>query len=150
MVLGMPLYGRAFANTDGPGQPFSGVGEQGPGSWESGVWDYKALPLAGATETNLDKPGQCGASYSYDATKREMISYDTVPMVKAKTAFVKHHNLGGGMWWETSADGPGDRSLIKTFVDAIGGNAMLEHVPNCLEYPESKYDNLRNGFPGEG
>ena len=108
IVLGMPLYGRAFASTDGVGQPFSGTG---PGSWEQGVWDFKALPHQGAKEM-MDK--EIGASWSYDAEKRVMVSYDTIELAKKKVEFVKEGDLGGVMWWESSGDKEGEQSLIGT------------------------------------
>ena len=101
-------YGRAFANTDGPGKPFSGTGE---GSWEQGVWDFKALPKDGATEC-MDE--DIGASWSYDEGRRVMVSYDTKEISQRKVDFIKDHGLGGAMWWESSADRQGNESLIST------------------------------------
>ncbi|KAK2871570.1 hypothetical protein FQN49_003050 [Arthroderma sp. PD_2] len=149
IVLGMPLYGRAFTNTDGPGKPFQGVGQ---GSWENGIWDYKVLPKDGATE---EKDAESGASYSYDKGSRTMVSYDTIPMVEEKTKWVIDNTLGGGMWWEASGDRGGKSatkaggSLIATFVEGVTANGQkgLEKSQNSIDYPESQYDNLKKGFP---
>lgn len=141
LVLGMPLYGRTFLATQGPGFPYSGVGE---GSWEQGVWDYKALPKPGSTEYH---DPDIGASWSYCSATQTMISYDTLPVVAQKASFVRDYGLGGGMWWESSADKPvGGGSLIEAFLSHAGGPGQLDDAPNCLEYPETKYDNLRNKF----
>lgn len=147
IVLGMPMYGRAFTDTDGPGTAFSGVGE---GSWENGVWDYKVLPREGAEE-HLDP--DVGASWSYDPSTRTMVSYDTLEMGEMKANFIKECQLGGGMWWESSGDKGGraaerdEGSLVGAYVDCVGGIDALDQSDNALDYPESKYDNLREGFP---
>lgn len=109
LVIGMPLYGRAFSSTDGPGKPFSGTGE---GSWEQGVWDYKALPQKGGREMN---DFEIGASWSHDPGKRLMVSYDTKEMAKFKAEYIKDQaHLGGAMWWESSGDKAGEGSVIAT------------------------------------
>ena len=116
IVLGMPLYGRAFASTDGPGKPFSGTGE---GSWEPGVWDFKVLPQEGAKE-QIDH--QSGASWSYDADKRLMVSYDNLELAKAKARYVKEEGLGGTMWWESSGDKQGDDGIISKVRPSSSGS----------------------------
>ncbi|KAL5344426.1 Chitinase 4 [Pseudogymnoascus australis] len=143
IVLGMPIYGRAFDTTAGAGLPFTGVG---PGSWIPGVYDFKALPLVGAKE-QFDK--NLGVSYSYDATKREFISYDNIAVVNQKAAWIQKMELGGAMWWESSADALGSKSLITSVYLALGGKdgLGLDKTPNTLTYPDSNYDNVRAGMP---
>ncbi|KAF3481553.1 endochitinase [Arthroderma uncinatum] len=154
IVLGMPLYGRAFANTDGPGSRFRGSGDGY--SWEKGVWDYKVLPRPGAREyMESASSGGAGASWSYDAGRRLMVSYDTAPMVAEKARYIVDAGLGGAMWWEASGDRGGrngtaaDGSLIATYVEYVLSRQSkgLENVNNVLEFPESRYANLNAGFP---
>lgn len=143
IVIGMPLYGRAFAATEGLGKPFHGTGE---GSWEQGVWDYKVLPREGAKEV-VDE--RVGASWSYDKGSKVLVSYDSVGVARLKADWVRREQLGGVMWWETSGDRVGEGSLIAATVDRLGGQRQREGRENRLEYPMSKYENMRKGFPGE-
>lgn len=137
IVVGMPLYGRAFENTDGLGCGFSGVGA---GSWENGCWDYKVLPHPGAEEI-FDEDAK--ATYSYDPASRRLVSYDTPHMARLKAQWVKKHKLGGAMWWESSADGEGEKSLIGNVVGVLH---HLDKGKNCLDYPHSQFENLKKKF----
>jgi len=152
LILGIPLYGRSFMNTEGPGKPFSGVG---PGSWESGVYDYRALPLPGSYVFRDEK---MMASWSYDYEKKEMISFDSEEVARWKGEWINREGLGGSMFWELSGDkgterkdmegGPGKdpqpgRSLVKVVKGAMG---HLDTSHNWLRYEGSKFENLRKGM----
>ncbi|KAI1257592.1 hypothetical protein MGN70_000635 [Eutypa lata] len=141
IVLGLPLYGRAFEQTDGLGKPYTGIGS---GSWENGLWDYKVLPQSGATE---EYDEEAGATYSYDNAARKLISYDTPDMVKTKLEYLKSKGLGGTMFWEASGDKTDDaNSLINTAFTGQGGDGSLDQTENLLSYPGSAYDNIKSGL----
>ncbi|SPQ24013.1 40830987-2b5f-4589-8087-17ce7264b463 [Thermothielavioides terrestris] len=140
IILGMPIYGRSFDGTAGLGQPYTSVGQ---GSWEAGVWDYKALPRTSGAQVIYDSVA--GATYSYDASAQELISYDTADMVQRKVSYLRQQGLGGSMFWEASADRTDSQSLIGTSWSALGSAG--DGVQNLLSYPDSQYDNLRAGFP---
>ncbi|KAI5889332.1 glycoside hydrolase family 18 protein [Schizophyllum commune H4-8] len=155
IVVGVPLYGRSFASTEGPGKPFSGVGA---GTWEQGVYDYRTLPLPGS---HLFRDDQLGASWSYDYQRKEMVSFDTEEIAHWKGSWIAQQGLAGSMFWELSGDKAGPRkdltdsgfgkdyqdgrSLVKVVKDAMGGR--LDSTPNWLEYGTSKFQNLREGMP---
>ena len=108
------------------------------------------LPRPGA-QVYLDS--QAIASWTYDNASHTLISYDTPEAVGQKVEYIKSRKLGGAMWWETSGDQPSssDRSLINTAATAFSedGSNGMENSENCLDYPQSKYDNLRQGMPNE-
>jgi len=151
--MGIPLYGRSFANTDGPGTPFQGVGS---GSWEQGVYDYRALPLP---NTQVFKDERALASWSYSDQNREMISFDTEEVGEWKGAWIKKEELAGSMFWELSGDkGSGQRdgmeggegkeerigkSLIQIVKEAMG---PLDGSLNWIRYEKSQFDNMREGM----
>ncbi|KAI2626907.1 glycoside hydrolase family 18 protein [Hypomontagnella submonticulosa] len=140
IVLGLPLYGRSFEATDGIGKPYNGIGQ---GSWEAGVWDYKVLPKAGATE---QYDSTAGAVYSYDPSSKELISYDNVDMIKRKITYAQSKSLGGSMFWEASGDRTDGGSLIAAAFNAQGGTGSLDKTQNLLSYPQSQYQNIKNNL----
>lgn len=137
VVLGMPLYGRSFAGTDGLGKSFTGVGG---GTVQQGIWSYKDLPRPGATVT-FDK--KVGAVYSYSSSSQEFVSYDNAQSVKFKTSYLLRHSLGGALYWEASMDKNGTESLVRTVANTMGG---LDTSYNLLNYPTSQYDNIKNNM----
>jgi len=142
VVVGMPIYGRAFQNTNGIGHPFEGTGE---GTWEQGVYDYKKLPMSGAVEYY---DADTVSSYSYDPVKKELITYDSPMVIDRKADYIANHRLGGAMFWESSSDFKGDdeRSLVGTVSKALRRHAPLDASLNHLFYPTSIYENVRAGF----
>lgn len=96
IYMGIPLHSRGFTGTNGLGSPATGSSPDT--SFEPGVVDYKALPIAGATEMWDD---QAKAGYSYDATRKVMNTYDVPQAVKAKCDYINQMGLGGTIIWES-------------------------------------------------
>ncbi|KAF8658256.1 hypothetical protein AX16_002032 [Volvariella volvacea WC 439] len=152
IILGIPLYGRSFMNTQGPGTPFSGIGQ---GTWEQGVYDYRALPLPGSYMFRDEK---AMASWSYDYNKKEMVSFDNEEVAQWKGEWIREEGLGGSMFWELSGDKGSKRegmeggagkdpqpgsSLVTIVKNAMG---QLDGHHNWLRYEESQFDNMRRGM----
>ncbi|OQS00451.1 hypothetical protein ACHHYP_03576 [Achlya hypogyna] len=138
LVVGVPLYGKAFEHTRGLFATFAPptTGSHGP----DGLWDYKDIaPTAVARFDAVAK-----ATYAYNSSTRTVTVYDDPRSVAAKVAYIKQHRLGGLMFWEASGDAPAgsNASLLTTFTTLVGKENMDFRVNN-LQYPHSRYTNVR-------
>lgn len=83
----------------------------------------QVLPLPNASE---HEDASQGASWSYDPSKREFITYDTPNMASLKTRFVRDKGLRGAMYWELSGDrDAGDPRAIVPRVAYEVSDAMM-------------------------
>ena len=142
----MPLYGRSFANVvdlskeqRGMGQKFNGSGE---GTWEPGTLDYKVLPQNG---TKLYHDKEVLGAWTWDAVKKQLVTFDTPKVALWKTDYLIEQGLGGAWWWESSGDLPitSDKSIVANVVKKLGGPDNFRQNRNNLYYPKSKFYNIR-------
>ncbi|ORY17125.1 glycoside hydrolase superfamily [Clohesyomyces aquaticus] len=146
IILGLPAYDRSYANvsvsssssSSSPHSMGSYFCGPGTGSWESGVLDFKALPLPNST---VFTSRELVASWSYDAANRE----------GWKAEYVMKEGLGGAWWWDSSSDRKeGTGSLLDTVEGKLRAGGMGRKAKNnCFKYPVSRYGNVRAGGRGE-
>ncbi|CZR59908.1 related to Chitinase 1 [Phialocephala subalpina] len=132
IVLGMPIYGRSFENTEGLGRP-------NPAHVSEEI-EYKSLPKPGLEE-HFDR--ELVATYTYDPATKQLVTYQGKEETRVKMQYIRDMGLGGAMWWQAAQDKEGDESLIKTGYEGL---KKLDHTKNLLNYTESQFSNIKNAL----
>lgn len=148
IILGIPLYGRSFLSTESQlGLPFQGYATNT--STDDGVWLYRDLPRAGASTTVHVDRDSVGA-WSYDPQTRELVAFDNIETANIKADYILDHRLGGAMFWEAAGDKTGDESLVASVGKRLGHEKAVPNLSdNMLDYPGSRYENIRNKMGGQ-
>jgi chitinase len=105
LVIGVPFYGRAFADVkpenNGLDQPYGSY--EGDHPWPQLVADFiDRNGYARYWDSTAQVP------YLWNAQTHVFISYDDTQSLKLKADFVKARGLGGMMYWEQSQDPRGE------------------------------------------
>ena len=114
LVLGVPLYGRAWC----------GVTQTNDGLHQA-VEDYAGgFPYSTLVRDYVDRNGfnrhwdrAAQAPFLWNRESGIFISYEDPESMREKARFVKQHNLGGVMYWEHSEDP--EETLLTTLFNAL-------------------------------
>lgn len=106
IVVGMPLYGRSYANvpdtSDGLYSSYNGIG--------TGTTEEAGLRFFNDIKQNLLSSYICSwddqakVPYLYNPATKQFISYDDEESLRLKANYVREHELGGAMVWELGQD----------------------------------------------
>ena len=120
IVVGVPFYGRAWADITG-----DGTGPYQPGSRPAERIETKYGAMAA---TLIDRGGfvrmwdsQAQAPYLWNKDTRTFISYDDPESLRLKSAYIREKGLAGAMFWEYSGDKTG--VLLDTLFTSLRGPA---------------------------
>jgi chitinase len=104
LVVGVPFYGRAFADVrdqnHGLDQPYGRY--EGDHPWPQLVADF-----IGKNGYVRYWDAQAQVPFLWNAQTHTFVSYEDPQSLALKAAFVKAHHLGGIMYWEQSQDPDG-------------------------------------------
>jgi chitinase len=120
VVVGVPFYGRAWADIKG-----EGTGLYQPGSRPIERIETTYGPMS---TTLIDRGGfvrmwdsQAQAPYLWNKDTRTFISYDDPESLRLKSAYIREKGLGGAMFWEYYGDKTG--VLLDTLFTTLHGRA---------------------------
>lgn len=110
LVLGVPAYGRSYANVDlkksvKPRNKSRGPGAAGKHTKQKGIlsfYEISELLQAGALVKVWDKI--TSTPYAYNLVTNEWVSFDDEKSVSLKTTYAKRMGLGGVMLWALALD----------------------------------------------
>ncbi|KAJ3022522.1 UNVERIFIED_CONTAM: hypothetical protein HDU68_009058 [Siphonaria sp. JEL0065] len=139
IMIGVAFYTRANGNTKGMNQTTSGEGSEYLLSKciNDGSCDYRWMPLPGHVE-KWDSASK--ATYSLDAERGDMLTYDSVYSVAEKCQYVWDNNLAGLFAWEAGndvRDPKSKRSLMAAMNKCLKKDPRRNHGTKCNSRKES-------------
>jgi len=117
LVLGMPLYGRVFADSDGLHTPYKGPGKGT--TQEAGVRFFSDIKknLLDIYQLSWDEASL--VPYLYNPDNKEFITFDNEESLRRKSQYIKEMQLGGAMVWELGLDTPATWEAMHAIVDEL-------------------------------
>jgi chitinase len=120
IVLGVPFYGHVWGNV-----PSANHGLFQSGSPVPNAFAHYSDIVAHMLNDGYTRYWDTSASvpYLYSAEKLQFVSYEDPESLALKCAYVRHHRLGGIMFWEYGDDASG--ALLDTIHHAFYGSKAM-------------------------
>lgn len=108
LVMGLPFYGKSWANCNGDANNggYLECEGAGTGTWEAGTLEYDDLVAKYVNKNGYKRYWNDAAQvpYLYNAAEKQFVTYDDAESIAAKVAYIENLGLGGAMIWELSSD----------------------------------------------